>query len=58
MGLVKRSHSSEEPAPCGCGEEPTSVCLVKWSHSGEEPAPFGSGEELTPCGFGEEESSQ
>ena len=39
MGLVKRSHSGEEPAPCGSCEELT---------------PRGSGEELTPCGSGEE----
>ena len=66
MGLVKRSHSGKEPAPCGSGEEPTpcgsgeeepfrrrGAIPAKRSHSGEEPAPCGSGEELTPCSSGE-----
>ena len=39
MDLVKRSHSGEEPAPCGSGEELTPC------GSGEEPTPRGSGEE-------------
>ena len=70
MGLVKRSHPSKEPAPCGSGEgaipakslpllglvksQPL-MGLVKRSHSGEESAPCGSVEELTPRGSDEEE---